>query len=171
MSSASEEGGPAQGRFWRGYEVAVNSLAVLLFAAMVVVTSAGVFFRYVLNAALPWAEEADRYLFIWLSFVAAAITMRHQAHIAVDILVRKFTPAARDWAALLSHACILAFVGTVFWACGRVLDVTSTTRTTATDIPMSWVYLAVPVGCTLIAVEVLRLAGRTVRRIAGRANP
>lgn len=171
MSSASEEDAPAPGRFWRGYEAGVNAAAVVLFAAMVVVTSAGVFFRYVLNAALPWAEEADRYLFIWLSFVAAAITMRQQAHIAVDVLVRNFRPAARDWAALLSHCCILAFVCTVFWASERVLDVTSTTRTTATDIPMSWVYLAVPVGCTLIAIEVLRLAMRTVRRLTGRATP
>ena len=171
MTSASEAGAPPQGRFWRAYEATVNGLAVTLFAAMVIVTAAGVFFRYVLNAALPWAEEADRYLFIWLSFVAAAITMRHQAHIAVDILVRNFKPAARDWAALLSHACILLFVGTVFWASQRVIDVTSDTRTTATDIPMSWVYLAVPVGCALIAIEVLRLATHTVRRMTRSATP
>jgi len=167
MSSASEAGAPTGWRFWRSYEVAVNAVAVVLFAAMVVVTAAGVFFRYVLDAALPWAEEADRYLFIWLSFVGAAITMRHQAHIAVDILVRNFGPAARNWAALLSHCCILVFVGTVFWASERVIEITSVTRTTATDIPMSWVYLAVPVGCTLIAIEVLRLAAGTVRRMTG----
>ena len=171
MSSATGAGAPAGGRFWRSYELSVNALAVVLFAAMVVVTAAGVFFRYVLNAALPWAEEADRYLFIWLSFVGASITMRYQAHIAVDILVRSFSPAARDWAALLSHGCILVFVGTVFCATERVIEVTSVTRTTATDIPMSWVYLAVPVGCTLIAIEVLRLASRTVRRMAAGATP
>ena len=171
MTSANEGGARTQARFWRSYEAAVNAVAVVLFAAMVVVTAAGVFFRYVLDAALPWAEEADRYLFIWLSFVGAAITMRHQAHIAVDILVRSFSATARDWAALLTYGCILVFVGTVFWASERVIDVTSTTRTTATDIPMSWVYLAVPVGCTLIAIEVLRLAARTVRRMMRSATP
>src|SRR5882724_2335111 len=171
MTSANEGGAPTGWRFWRSYEVAVNAVAVVLFAAMVVVTAAGVFFRYVLDAALPWAEEADRYLFIWLSFVGAAITMRHQAHIAVDILVRNFGPAARNWAALLSHGCILVFAGTVFWASERVIEVTSVTRTTATDVPMSWVYLAVPVGCALIAIEVLRLAGRTVRRMMRSATP
>jgi TRAP-type C4-dicarboxylate transport system permease small subunit len=171
MTSANERGALTQGGYWRSYEVAVNAVAVMLFAAMVVVTAAGVFFRYVLNAALPWAEEADRYLFIWLSFVGAAITMRLQAHIAVDILVRSFGPVARDWAALLTYGCILVFVGTVFWASERVIEVTSITRTTATDIPMSWVYLAVPVGCTLIAIEVLRLAAGTVRRLTGTATP
>lgn len=153
-------------RFWHAYEAIVNAVAVTLFGGMVAVTAAGVFFRYGLNTALPWAEEADRYLFIWLSFVGAAITMRHQAHIAVDVVVRSFKPARREWVAMLSHGCVLAFLGVVFWASERVIEVTSHSRTTATDIPMSWVYLAVPVGCALIAIETLRLMARTLRRIA-----
>lgn len=155
-------------RFWHAYEAIVNTVAVTLFGGMVAVTTAGVFFRYVLNSALPWAEEADRYLFIWLTFVGAAITMRYQAHIAVDIVVRSFKPALREWVTVLTHGCVLAFLGVVFWASARVIEITSYTRTTATDIPMSWVYLAVPVGCALIAIETLRLMARTLRRIAKR---
>lgn len=162
---ATTEGRAVHGRFWHAYETTVNAVAVTLFGGMVVVTAAGVFFRYVLDAALPWAEEADRYLFIWLTFVGAAITMRHQAHIAVDVVVRSLKPAWREWVAVLTHGCVLAFLGIVFWASDRVIEVTSYTRTTATDIPMSWVYLAVPVGCTLIAIESLRLMVRTLRRI------
>ena len=155
-----------RGRVWKTYESVVNTVAVTLFSAMVVVTAMGVFFRYVLNTSLPWAEEADRYLFIWLSFVGAAITMRYQAHIAVDVMVRYFKPALREWVALLSHCGVLVFLVVVFHASEEVIEITSYTRTTATDIPMSWVYLAVPVGCALIAVEVLRLMSRSVRRIA-----
>jgi TRAP-type C4-dicarboxylate transport system permease small subunit len=151
--------------FWRVYEGIVNAVAVTLFSAMVTVTAAGVFFRYVLNSALPWAEEADRYLFIWLTFVGASITMRHKAHIAVDLLVRSAKPDRRRWFALLVQACVLAFLAVVFWASGPVLEVTRDTRATATDIPMSWVYLAAPVGCILIGIETLRLMGRTWRRV------
>jgi TRAP-type C4-dicarboxylate transport system permease small subunit len=42
-----------------------------------------------------------------------------------------------------------------------VIELTSETRATATDIPMSWVYLAAPTGCVLIAIETLRLMART----------
>ena len=139
----------------------MNAAAVALFGVMVAVTAIGVFFRYVLDDALPWAEEADRYLFIWLSFVGASITMRHNAHIAVDSLVRSFKSAHRRWAALLSAACVIVFLAVVFRASESVIAVTSLSRTTATDVPMSWVYLAVPVGCVLIAIETLRLMART----------
>lgn len=148
-------------RFWCVYESGVNAAAVVLFSTMVAVTAMGVFFRYVLNDALPWAEEADRYVFIWLSFVGASITMRHNAHIAVDILVRTFSPLYRRLVALLSGICILVFLVVVFRASELVIEVTSLSRTTATDVPMSWVYMAVPVGCMLIAIETLRVMART----------
>lgn len=149
--------------FWRIYEGVVNAAAVTLFSAMVLITAAGVFFRYVLNNALPWAEEADRYLFIWLTFVGASVTMRYKAHIAVDLLLRYSSPAWRHRLSLIAQACVLVFLGIVFWASGPVLEITSETRATATDIPISWVYLAAPTGCILIAIETLRLMARTVR--------
>ena len=148
-------------RIWPIYEGIVNWTAVGLFSAMVTVTTLGVFFRYVLNNALPWAEEADRYLFIWLAFVGASITMRHKAHIAVDLLLRYASPAWHRRLVLIAQAFVLVFLGLVCWASLPVIELTSETRATATDIPMSWVYIAVPVGCILIGVETLRLAART----------
>jgi TRAP-type C4-dicarboxylate transport system permease small subunit len=146
---------------WPIYEGIVNSVAVALFGAMVVVTTMGVFYRYVLNNALPWAEEADRYLFIWLSFVGASITMRYKAHIAVDLLLRYVSPAWQHRLALIAQGCVLVFMGVIFWASLPVIELTSETRATATDIPMSWVYIGAPVGCILIAIETLRLAAHT----------
>lgn len=151
--------------FWRVYETLTNSVAVVFFTAMVVVTALGVFFRYVLNAPLPWTEEADRYLFIWLSWVGASITMRYRAHIAVDALVRYLNPEAKAWFALAAHLCVLLLLGMLFNASLPVLEITSRTRTVATDIPTSWVYASVPAGCTLIAVETLRTMADTWRRM------
>ncbi len=150
-----------QPRVWRVYEGLVNAVAVTLFSAMVVVTALGVFFRYVLNNALPWAEEADRYLFIWLSFVGASVTMRYKAHIAVDLLLRYVSPAWQRVLALAAQAAVLVFLAVVCWASLPVIELTSQTRATATDIPLSWVYLAAPTGCLLIAVETFRLMART----------
>ena len=161
----------ARNPFWRVYEGAVNGAAVTLFSAMVAVTAIGVFFRYVLNSAIPWAEEADRYLFIWLSFVGASVTMRRMAHIAVDILVRSLRLGLRKWVTLLIHVFVLVFLAAVFRASLPVIEVTGLTRATATNIPMSWVYLAVPVGCILISIETLRLMVRAWIRIKEGGEP
>lgn len=150
---------------WRPYEFVVNTAAVLLFSLMVLITALGVFFRYVLNAPLPWTEESDRYLFIWLTWIGASVTMRYKAHIAVDVLVRYFRPRVRVWFTLLAEVCTLGFLLAVFNASLPVLEVTSRTRTAATDIPIAWVYLSVPVGCTLIAIETLRLIAGTLQSI------
>ncbi len=157
--------------FWRIYEGIVNSVAVVLFIAMVAITATGVFFRYVLNAPLYWTEEADRYLFIWLSFVGASITMRYKAHIVVDVVVRYLNPVLRQWFALLAQLFVLIFLAILFSASLPVIDVTSHTRTTATDIPMSWVYLSVPIGCVMIALETLRLMAATWRAMRGEVLP
>lgn len=156
--------------FWRVYESMVNSVAVLLFSTMVVVTALGVFFRYVLNAPLHWTEESDRYMFIWLTWIGASITMRYKAHIAVDAMVRYLSPALKLWFSLAAEACVLAFLAVVFYASLPVLEVTSQTRTAATDIPTSWVYTAVPVGCALIAIETLRMMADTWRRVRQEAR-
>ena len=132
-----------------------------LFSAMVVVTTLGVFFRYVLNNALPWAEEADRYLFIWLSLRGRlhhhAPQGAHRRGSPVPLRLARVAPPARAG----RPGRVLVFLGVVFWASLPVIELTSETRATATDIPMSWVYLAAPIGCVLIAVETLRLMART----------
>ena len=91
--------------------------------------------------------------------------MRHKAHIAVDVLVRYCKPRLREWFALISEACVIGFLVFVFWASGPVIEITSQTRATATNIPISCVYLAVPVGCVLIGIETLRLMVRTWKKM------
>ncbi|MHB1006115.1 MAG: TRAP transporter small permease [Chloroflexota bacterium] len=153
--------------FWRVYEGTVNTVAVLFFTAMVVVTALGVFYRYVLNAPLYWTEEADRYMFIWLSFVGASITMRYKAHILVDVVVRYLNPRLQLWFSLLAQVFVLAFLYVIISASLPVIEVTMETRATATDIPVGWVYASIPVGGALIAIETLRLMWTTWRTLRG----
>jgi len=40
---------------------------------MTVVVLAGVFFRYVLEAPLPWSEELARYLMVWGASLGASV--------------------------------------------------------------------------------------------------
>ena len=65
-----------------------RTLAWLALALMVVVILAQVFFRYVMNNALPWPDEAARFLMLWMTAFIAPSAMRWSGFVAIDMLPR-----------------------------------------------------------------------------------
>ncbi|NJS38340.1 MAG: TRAP transporter small permease [Rhodobacteraceae bacterium] len=55
---------------------------------MVVVILTQVFFRYVLNNALPWPEEASRFLMLWSTGLMAPTAFRRGGFVAIDMVIR-----------------------------------------------------------------------------------
>ena len=55
---------------------------------MVVVILAQVFFRYALNNALPWPEEASRFLMMWSTGLMAPTAFRRGGFVAIDMIIR-----------------------------------------------------------------------------------
>jgi TRAP-type transport system small permease protein len=55
---------------------------------MVVVILTQVFFRYVVNNALPWPEEASRFLMLWSTGLMAPTAFRRGGFVAIDMIVR-----------------------------------------------------------------------------------
>ena len=51
-------------------------VAGLLLAAITVILFFGVVWRYFLTDPLTWSDEIARALFVWLSFVGAAVAVR-----------------------------------------------------------------------------------------------
>jgi TRAP-type transport system small permease protein len=56
---------------------------------MVVVILIQVFFRYVLGNALPWPEEASRFLMLWSTGLMAPTAFRRGGFVAIDMVVRQ----------------------------------------------------------------------------------
>lgn len=55
---------------------------------MVVVILMQVFFRYVLGHALPWPEEASRFLMLWSTGLMAPTAFRRGGFVAIDMVIR-----------------------------------------------------------------------------------
>lgn len=74
--------------------VAINSfilrwgrfLAWIALGLMVVVILAQVFFRYVMGNALPWPDEAARFLMLWMTGLIAPSAYRWGGFVAIDML-------------------------------------------------------------------------------------
>ena len=55
---------------------------------MVVVIIIQVFFRYVLNSALPWPYEVARFLMLWMTGLIAPSAYRWGGFVSIDMLER-----------------------------------------------------------------------------------
>lgn len=63
-------------------------VAWMALALMVAVILAQVFFRYALNNALAWPDEAARFLMLWMMALMAPSAMRWGGFVSIDMLPR-----------------------------------------------------------------------------------
>ena len=70
-----------------GINKVINWFLTIALAVMVCVYFAAVFFRFVLNSGIPWAEEITRYLNVMLVLFGSGVAARHRGkHINVSAL-------------------------------------------------------------------------------------
>lgn len=90
-----------------------------LAVAMALVTAAIVFMRYGLNIGSIASQEAVTYMHGCLFMLGAAYTLKHGAHVRVDIFYRNFSPRAQAWVNALGGIVFLlplcAFIGLSSW--------------------------------------------------------
>lgn len=145
----------------------IGWILIVVFAAMVVIIFAQVVFRYALMLPLSWSEELARYLFIWATFLGAAIAFYRDTHIKVTFFVDMARNARlRACIMILADLCTLAFFGMyVRQGLGISAHILELGQSAAS---MEWlsigvVYLAVPVGsffmCTNVLFQMLEHAG------------
>ena len=63
-----------------------RQIAWVALGLMVLVILALVFFRYVLNAALAWPDEAARFLMLWMTALMAPSAFRWGGFVAIDMV-------------------------------------------------------------------------------------
>ena len=144
--------------------VGVNRwLVIVVLAAMVVIVFANVCMRYLLGTSVIWSEEVARHLMIWLTFLGSGLALRSGAQIGIDVLQDALPPRMARWLrGLIALAMLLLFVLLAWFG----IDYAWRARfqmAAALEIPMSWIYLGMPVGCLLMALHLLFIARRYVR--------
>lgn len=132
----------------------IEDLAVILgFSLMFIVLLAQVFMRYFLNDPLTWSEECARFIFVWVSFVGISYAYRNGAHIRMEVIVNRLPARFRFYLEQgIRLATIVLFVFMIPFSF-RFIGIQARVRATATHIPMSIVYIALPLGLALSAVR------------------
>lgn len=114
-------------------------------ALMVLTILLQVFFRYVLNAALPWPEEVARALMIWMMALVASQAYRNQGFVAIEML-----PDALPYhAGRILKLILLVIAGAVLlqlFVLGlEFFQRGFRTRAASFQLSRAWIYLAMPV--------------------------
>ncbi|WP_439497455.1 TRAP transporter small permease [Bosea sp. (in: a-proteobacteria)] len=119
-------------------------------ALIVLITLAAVWWRYVINSPIAWVEQVSNILFIWITFVGAAVLYRQKLHIGVDMFIEMLkgrTKEVMSWAIELAN---LTFITVLFiYSLKLSIDVLPNTYG-ALDITPAFFYFSAPVSCAMM---------------------
>jgi TRAP-type transport system small permease protein len=141
---------------WKILEI----LMVTILGVMVVLVFSNVVARYVFDAAITWAEEVSRFLFVWLTFVGASIGLHRGIHLGMDLVVARLSSRRRLMVDVVNHIIVLVFFAV--WGFGGValIEANLNYMSPATGFSMGLVYLIGPLAAILMGYETLgRLFG------------
>ena len=83
-------------------------LTTVLFAAIFLIFLLAIFMRYVIQQPVAWADELNIILLLWVMFIAGALVLRDNEHVAFDIAWNAAPPKGRR---LMGIVAALAFGG------------------------------------------------------------
>jgi TRAP-type C4-dicarboxylate transport system permease small subunit len=135
----------------------INWFLAVLMAGMVVIISAQVWYRFILNDPLSWSEEAGRYLFVWISFMGAAAGVRYQVHLGIDLMDKLLSPGAYRWVVVLVNLIIQIFLLLIIYWGFKILGIIQFQESPSMHISMRYPYMAVPVGGIFMLINSLRI--------------
>jgi TRAP-type C4-dicarboxylate transport system permease small subunit len=154
-------------------ERALTVIAVVFLFVIMMLVVADVFMRYVVNR--PFAFTYDLiglYLLAGVFFLTLSDALREHAHVGVDILLHRFSPAGRRLSEIVT-ALVGLFVFILISKLGfdRALDNFQQNDVLAGAIPWpTWISAAlVPFGCGVLVLRLaLQLTGNVLSLMSGR---
>jgi TRAP-type C4-dicarboxylate transport system permease small subunit len=140
---------------YRTLDMARKTLIVAIFSFIVISGAIEIVLRYTPGLrGFNWIDEIMRYLNIWLVFLAAGLAVRGNSHMVMDFFVKRIVPVRlMPFFVKLSLALIvIALLALTIISAAKVAT-TLNVMIQAFDVPIALFYLALPVGCLLLAFE------------------
>ena len=148
-------------KFRTALNKALELLAGLSMAVMVILTTYQVIARYIFNSPSTWSEELVGYLFGWSTLFGATIVSGERGHMNIPILVDRMNPPLRKafhilWevVAFVFSAAILVFGGI------QVSNLAMGQQTSSLGVAVGVFYWAMPIcGVVILLYSVLNIVG------------
>ena len=154
-----------------------RQLAWIAILLMVIVIILQVFFRYVLNNALPWPDEVARFLMLWMTGFIAPSAYRWGGFVSIDMLERFLPKILSNILVFLILIISLAVLLIGFEMGLKHINAGWIFSSSSIKIPFSliggkteamklaWMYMSLPVGIFLLILVNIELVLRTILSI------
>lgn len=141
----------------------------VLTAIMTIIVCYACISRYFFNAPMGWSEEAAIYLMIWGIYLGVAAALKDDKHVAVDVVMEKLSPTHKFYAHCFHFLVALVFLSVLLWKGIEMVQLSHTVNnlSIATEFPLHYVELAVPVGVFLLILQVI---AKMLKQICERGN-
>jgi TRAP-type C4-dicarboxylate transport system permease small subunit len=147
-------------------------VAAIFSAGFFVCVVVQVFYRYVLEAPLPWTEELARYLFVWAAMLAAAVSVGRNEQFSIPLVADALPARLRH---LLEFAIIvlgLAFSLVMVWYGWAMASRLMIAVSPVLPVSQGLVYLVIPIAGAYMVIHLAwRLAALARGRIAATDGP
>jgi TRAP-type transport system small permease protein len=158
-----------------------RAFGIAAIAMMVIAILLQVFFRYVLNDALSWPDEAARFMMLWLTGLVAPAAYRRGGFVAIDMVVALLP---RIVGAVLS-LFLLFIAAIVLWVALKIgwAEVTGFGGRFTTDslwligldgewfkVPRKWMMMSMVVGTVLMILVNIELIIRSMITLGGQES-
>lgn len=143
-------------------------VVILLTVTMFAIVGLNVYMRYVVNRSLGWVDELSRFLFIWMSFLGAALAFEKGQHVGLDYVIDRIrNPKVRLGMFLLGDALIM-IVLVILFRQGIAMTRAATNLSPALSIHMKYVFVSVPIGVgVMVMLNVLKVVDHLALAVKG----
>jgi len=127
-------------------------ILIATYTAMLIIATAQVFFRYVINLSLSWSQDLLTFMLIWSVFVGISLAVKKRKHIKVELAFSILPEKIQFHFKVLSNIIFIIFCGIFsYFSLAKVykLMFINPQISESTGLSMWMIQIAVPIGFML----------------------
>lgn len=86
-------------------------ILIAIYTAMLIIATAQVFFRYVVNLSISWSQDLLTYMLIWSVFIGISLAVKKRKHIKVELAFVILSEKMQFYLKILSNLVFMMFCG------------------------------------------------------------
>lgn len=149
-------------------DIFASALGAIFFIVMFGSVAAQVFWRYVLHDPLIWPIELSVYCYIYIIYLGSAMATRRKSHVRFDLISERLSPRARAITHIIFNLLIILVILRIMPPTLSYIKFIGGVRSSALQIPWSWVLASFPLGMGLIVIHLGALTVLHIKELGTR---